>query len=196
MGGVAGRHGWALGARALTVFAALLISITVATPATAAPRKGTTLVKTPKLVQAGHAAFWDCPAKTTDLSVVVNTLTLRPGATLEISFTVRNGGAVSCNYTAPYAGMVPGPTSTALTAGPCGSVAYEIENSQHRNVWPGTQVVNCPALGSAQLVPGATVSGTGSWNQSEPNGARRVPLGGYTLTVENQHFRFPLRVAN
>jgi len=183
--------------RTLAACAALsvLVSLVAAPPARAAPEKGTALAKTPKLSQAGHAAFWSCPARTTELLVIVNTLTLDPGASLQISFTVRNGGTTSCNYTAPYAGVAPGPTSTSLTAGPCGSVAYEIENSQHHNVWPGAQVVNCPALGVARLAAGASVSGSGSWDQFEPNGKHRVPVGEYTLTVENTHFRFPLRVA-
>jgi len=149
----------------------------------------------PKLAQVGRTAFWDCPAKTTELLVAVNTLTLHPGASLEISFTVRNTGTASCNYTAPYAGTAPGPTSTVLTAGPCGSVGYEIEGPHHKNIWPGVQVVNCPALGFAQLAAGATVSGTGSWNQTKPNSTHRVPVGNYTLIVENKHFSFPLRVA-
>ena len=144
----------------------------------------------------GHATFWDCSAKTTDLLVAVNTLTLHPGASLNISFTVRNGGTSSCSYTAPYAAVTPGPTTTALTAGPCGSVGYEIEDSHHHNVWPGVQVVNCPALGFAQLAPNATVSGTGSWNQTKPNSTHRVPVGTYTLVVENKHFSFPLRIAS
>ena len=147
----------------------------------------------PKLAQAGHAAFWNCSAKTTVLLVAVNTLTLHPGASLDISFTVRNGATASCNYTAPYADVAPAPTSTALTAGPCGSVGYEIMGPNHHNVWPGVQVVNCPALGFAQLAPGATVSGTGSWNQTKPNSTHRVPPGTYTLVV-NKHFSFPLRV--
>jgi hypothetical protein len=148
-----------------------------------------------KLAQVGHTAFWDCPAKTTELLVAVSTLTLHPGASLDISFTVRNTGTASCNYTAPYAGAAPGPTSTVLTAGPCGSVGYEIEGPHHKNVWPGVQVVNCPALGFAQLAAGGTVSGTGSWNQTKPNSTHRVPAGTYTLVVENKHFSFPLRVA-
>ena len=62
------------------------------------------------------------------------------------------------------------------------------------NVWPGNEVVNCPALGSAQLAPGATVSGTGSWDQTKPNSTHRVAKGNYTLVVENKHFSFPLRI--
>ena len=192
MGRDSGRR-WAT----LAVSAALsvLVPMVAALPAGAAREKGTALAKTPKLSQAGHAAFWNCPARTTQLLVVVNTLTLDAGASLKVSFTVRNGATTSCTYTAPYAGVVPGPTSTALTAGPCGSVAYEIEDSHHHNVWPGAQVVNCPALGVARLAAGASVSGTGSWDQTEPNSKHRVPVGEYTLTVENTHFHFPLRVA-
>lgn len=179
------------GAVALLVLALLPVTGAVAA---ASSKKRTPAPKTTKLAQAGHAAFWDCSSKSTVLLVVVNTLTLHPGATLDVSFTVRNGGTASCNYTAPYAGAAPGPTSTALTAGPCGSVGFEIDNSHHHPVWPGSQVVNCPALGFAQLAAGATVSGTGSWDQTEPNSTRRVPAGNYTLTVENKHFSFPLRV--
>ncbi len=160
----------------------------------AAARKGTTLAKAPALAQTGHAAFWSCPAKTTELLVVVNTLTLHPGAPLRVSFTVRNSGTASCNYTAPYAGAAPGPTSTVLTAGPCGSVGFEIENAQRHDVWPGDEVVNCPALGFAQLAPGATVSGTGSWDQTKPNSTRRVTPGTYRLVITRTPFSFPLHI--
>ncbi|MGA2932074.1 MAG: hypothetical protein ABSE98_08320 [Acidimicrobiales bacterium] len=149
----------------------------------------------PKLAQVGHVVFWECPAKTTELLVAVNTLTLHPGATLDISFTVRNGATTACNYTAPYAGVAPGPTATTLEAGPCGSVGFEVEGSHHGNVWPGAQLVNCPALGFALLAPNGTVSGTGRWDQTKPNSTQRVPVGNYTLVVNNnRHFSFPLHV--
>ncbi len=170
---------------------ALSVLLPVAGPAAA---EASAAAGQTKLAHVGHATFWDCPAKTTDLLVAVNTLTLHPGVSLNISFTVRNAGTSSCNYTAPYADVTPGPTSSGLTAGPCGSVGYEIEDSHRHNVWPGAQVVNCPALGTAQLASNATVSGTGSWNQTKPNSTHRVPVGAYTLVVENKHFSFPLRV--
>ncbi len=179
------------------VVAALSAAVPVAAftaPAAAAPRKGTTIHKAAALVQTGHAAFWDCPAKTTAMLVAVNTLTLHPGATLTLSFTVRNTGTASCNYTAPYAGAAPGPTSTTLAAGPCGSVDFEVDDSHHHNVWPGAQIVNCPALGFAQLAAGTTVSGSGSWDQTKPNSTDRIAPGTYTLFVENKHFSFPLHV--
>ena len=90
--------------------------------------------------------------------------------------------------------MTLGPTSTTLTAGPCGSVSFQILDAHGHNVWPGNEVVNCPALGSAQLAAGATVSGTGSWDQTRPNSVRRVAPGNYTLVVEDKHFVFPLRI--
>lgn len=148
----------------------------------------------PKLSQSGRVAFWECSGKTTELLVAVNTLSLRPGATLDVSFTVKNAGSASCNYTAPAAAAASGPASTTLEAGPCGSIGFEITDSSHHDVWPGTQVVHCPALGFAELAPGATVSGTGSWNQAKPNSAARVPAGNYTLVVSNKHFSFPLRI--
>ena len=80
-----------------------------------------------------------------------------------------------------------------MEAGPCGSVGYEIVGPHERNVWPGVRVVNCPALGFAQLAPGATVTGTGSWNQTRPNSAQRVPVGNYTLVV-NRRFSFPIHI--
>ncbi len=148
-----------------------------------------------KLAPGGHVVFWECPAKTTELLVAVNTLTLHPGATLDISFIVRNGAAMACNYTAPYAGVAPGPTVTKLEAGPCGSVGIEVEGPHHANVWPGVQLVNCPALGFARLAPSGTVSGTGTWDQTKPNSTQRVPVGNYTLVVNNnRHFSFPLHV--
>ncbi len=55
--------------------------------------------------------------------------------------------------------------------------------------------MNCPALGFAQLAAGATVSGTGSWNQDKPNSTRRVAPGTYRLVIDNTPFSFPLHVA-
>lgn len=148
----------------------------------------------PVLAESGKVRFWECPAVTTELLVAVNTLTLHPGTTLDVSFTVKNESPVSCNYTAPYASVEPGPTSNALQAGPCGSIGFEILDRFGREVWPGPQVVNCPALGFAQLAPGATVSGTGTWNQTRPNSTSRVRAGTYTLVVDNGRFRFRVHV--
>jgi hypothetical protein len=178
----------------ITLLAALMMAASPAS-VSAAKEKGTTLAKAPKLAETGKAAFWDCPSKTTLLLVVVNTLTLHPGDTLDVSFTVRNGATTSCNYTAPYAGVAPGPTSTTLTAGPCGSVDFRIDDAHHHNVWPGNEVVNCPALGFAQLAAGATVSGTGAWDQTRPNSTHRVAPGNYTLVVGSKHFSFPIHIA-
>ena len=88
-----------------------------------------------------------------------------------------------------------GPTSTALTAGPCGSLGFEIKDAHRHTVWPGDQVVNCPALGFARLAAGATVSGAGSWNQDKPNSTRRVAPGAYRLVMDGTQFSFPFHVA-
>jgi hypothetical protein len=143
------------------------------------------------LVQVGRTTFWMCKAKTTQILVAVNALVLHPGATLDISFIVRNTATSACNYVAPYAGVVPGPTTTALQAGPCGSIGYEILGPHRRNVWPGPTAYNCPALGFAQLQPGATVNGSGTWPQTKPGSTGRVPAGSYTLVVDG-HFSFPI----
>ena len=163
-------------------------------PAAAASAHHAAAKAGPKLAQSGHAAFWDCPAKSTELLVGVNTLTLHAGSPLTVSFTVRNVGTAPCGYTAPYASIAPGPTSTALTAGPCGSVSFQVDDSHHHDVWPGNQVVNCPALGFAELASGATVSGTGSWNQDRPNSTRRVAPGTYRLVIDKTDFSFLLHV--
>ena len=176
------------------VLAALVLP---AGPSAAAKRTTTTTHRSspPQLNALGYVKFWECPSKTTEMLVAVNTLTLHPGSILDITFVVRNKGTGSCNYTAPYAGIAPGPTSATLQAGPCGSVGFEIASSRGHEVWPGPQLVNCPALGFAQLAPGATVSGTGTWNQNEPNSGRRVSPGKYTLIVDNKHFSFPIQVS-
>jgi hypothetical protein len=148
-----------------------------------------------KLNALGHVKFWECPSKTTQMLVAVNTLTLHPGASLNITFVIKNAGASSCNYTAPYASVAPGPTTSSLQAGPCGSIGFEIVGPHGKEVWPGPQLLNCPALGFAQLASSATVSGTGTWNQDKPNGTQRVAAGSYTLIVDNKHFSFPLRVS-
>jgi hypothetical protein len=168
-------------------------------PAAAAKGKHTTTTthhSSPKLVVLGHVKFWECPSKTTQMLVAVNTLTLHPGSSLDITFVIKNTGTSSCNYTAPYAGVAPGPTSTNLQAGPCGSIGFELATTRGHEVWPGPQLVNCPALGFAQLAPGATVTGTGTWNQDKPNTDRRVSPGKYTLIVDNKSFSFPIQVSS
>ncbi len=179
------------------VLAALALS--PALPAAAKSAHTTTTTHhalAPKLDAAGHVKFWECSSKTTELLVAVNTLTLHPGSTLVITFTVRNTGTSPCNYTAPYTAVTPGPTSETLQAGPCGSIGFEITTSRGHEVWPGSQLVNCPALGFAQLAPGDTVSGTGTWNQDKPNSDKQVSPGWYTLIVDNKDFRFPIHVVS
>jgi hypothetical protein len=178
---------------AVAVLVAVLASGGVAAAKPAQSTKTTKTLSASKLVQVGHGTFWECKAKTTQILVGVNTLTLHPGSTLNIDFVVRNEAAAECNYVAPYTSQAPGPTSTALQAGPCGSIGYEIVGAHRKNVWPGPQAFNCPALGFAQLQPSATVSGSGSWNQDKPGGSGRVPAGSYTLVVDG-HFDFPLHV--
>ena len=189
---------WASVLTAASMASGLVLAAIVLPGTLAAARSTTTTThpsSAPKLTALGPVKFWECAAKTTQMLVAVNTLTLHPGATLDITFIIKNTGTSSCNYTAPYAGVAPGPTSTSLQAGPCGSVGFEISTSRGHEVWPGVQLVNCPALGFAQLAPGATVSGTGTWNQDKPNTSQRVTPGKYTVIVDNKHFSFPLRVA-
>jgi hypothetical protein len=148
----------------------------------------------PSRTEQGHVTFWECPAKTTGILVAVNTLTLHPGQSLNIDFIVRNEGTKACNYVAPYAGVAPGPTSSALQAGPCGSIGYEIEDAHHRNIYPGLATYNCPALGFAQMQPNGTAVGEGTWTQMAPPSSNRVAPGRYTLVVGG-HFSFPITVA-
>ena len=82
------RRRWVTLARRASAAATLSLTLTVAltltltalavSPSAASPKKGTALAKTPKLAQAGHATFWDCPSKTTEMLVVVNTLDPAP----------------------------------------------------------------------------------------------------------------------
>ncbi len=193
-------HRWGSLAAAASAASGLVVAALVlpaGLPAAAKPKTTTTHHSSaPKLDEVGNVKFWECPSKTTKMLVAVNTLTLHPGSMLTITFIIKNTGTKSCNYTAPYAGVAPGPTSTTLNAGPCGSIGYEIATSHGHEVWPGPQLVNCPALGFAQLAPGATVSGTGSWNQDKPNTDRRVSPGKYVLVVDSKEFSFPIQVSS
>ena len=187
-------------AAASAASALVLAALVLAGGPPAAAAKSTTTTthhsSAPKLSAVGNVKFWECPAKTTRMLVAVNTLTLHPGSMLNITFIIKNTGTKSCNYTAPYAGIAPGPASTTLQAGPCGSIGYAISSSRGHEVWPGPQLVNCPALGFAQLAPGATVSGTGTWNQDKPNTSKRVPPGKYVLVVDNKQFSFAIQVSS
>jgi hypothetical protein len=186
----------AVGVAALLAFAPLASVVGASTkpPKAPKPSKPVKLVPTHKLLLQGPVTFWECGPKTTKVLIGVNALTLHPGDTLHINFIVRNEGSKSCNYVAPYAGVAPGPTTSALQAGPCGSIGFEIVGAHGRNVWPGVQTFNCPALGFAQLQPNGTAVGSGTWDQSMPSGSRRVAPGHYTLVVGG-HFAFALRLA-
>jgi hypothetical protein len=177
----------------LASVAALVVIGSGVLPASAASPKAHHVPTAPKLTQQGHVTFWECPAKTTGVLIGVNTLTLHPGNTLTINFIVRNEAATACNFVAPYAGLAPGPTASTLHVGPCGSMGFEIEGAHHRDIWPGPQPFNCPALGFAQLQPNGTTAGSGSWAQTLPSGTTRVRAGTYTLLVAG-HFSFPLQV--
>jgi hypothetical protein len=148
---------------------------------------------TPTLIQQGHVTFWECPARTTAVLIGVSTLVLHPDQPLKINFIVRNEATKACNYVAPYAGAAPGPASSDLQVGPCGSMGFEIEGPHHRNVWPGVVTYNCPALGFAQLLANGTALGSGTWSQTTPSGAKRVSPGHYTLVVAG-HFSFPITI--
>ncbi len=56
------------------------------------------------------------------------------------------------------------------------------------------QVVSCPALGFAQLPANGTVSDSGTWDHTKPDITVRVPVGTFTLVVDNRRFSFPLHV--
>jgi hypothetical protein len=169
-----------------------LIALPAAAGAKTAKKKAATHAA-PTLIEQGHVTFWECPAKTTAVLIGVSTLVLHPDQELKINFIVRNKGTKACNYVAPYAGVAPGPTTTALQVGPCGSMGFEIEGPHHRNVWPGVVTYNCPALGFAQLPPNGTAVGSGTWSQTTPSGTKRVSSGHYTLVVAG-HFSFPITI--
>ncbi len=46
-----------------------------------------------------------------------------------------------------------------------------------------SSVFNCPALGFAQLQPGASVSGSGTWAENKPGSTAHVAAGHYTVVV-------------
>ena len=142
-------------------------------------------------MQVGHSTFWECKAKSTKVLVAVNSLTLRVGTPLTVNFVVRNTGTSACNYVAPYAecrARAPRPAcSRPAHAAPSASRSSVL--AKH-NVWPGPAAFNCPALGFAQLQPGASVSGRGTWAENKPGSRTRVAAGRYTLVVDG-HFRFP-----
>jgi hypothetical protein len=147
-----------------------------------------------RLAELGHGAFWECSAGTTPLLVGINRTVLHPGQPLNMNFIVKNDGTKPCNYVAPYATASGGATASALDIGPCGSLGFKILGAKHKNVWPGIAPFNCPALAFAELQPGASVSGLGTWAQTLPGSNKRIPVGSYTLVIGNS-FSFPITIA-
>jgi hypothetical protein len=181
----------------------------VAAPVAAAAKHGTTptlITKIPhaaptshvtrvaRLAELGHGTFWECSSSTTPLLVGINRAVLHPGQALNMNFIVKNDGTKPCNYVAPYASASGGAAAAALDIGPCGSLGFKILGAKHKDVWPGVTPFNCPALGFAELQPGASVSGLGTWAQTLPNSTKRIPAGSYTLVIGNS-FSFPITIA-
>jgi hypothetical protein len=149
---------------------------------------------TAPLAEKGKGVFWDCRPKTTALLVAVNRLVLHPGQALDLDFIVKNQGKVGCDYVAPYTGTAPGPTSPTMLLGQCGSMVFDVLGAHNRKVWPGLKTPTCPALGYAQLAPGATAIGSGTWDQTSGSSSKRLAVGNYTLVIDGQ-FKFPLRIS-
>jgi hypothetical protein len=153
------------------------------------------VTKVTKLAQLGHGSFWECPSGTTELLIGINRAVLHPGQVLDMNFIAKNNASIACNYVAPYANGPGRTVSSTLQIGPCGSIAFKIIGAHNREVWPGLVPFNCPALGFAEMLPGATVSGLGTWNQTLPNSTKRIPAGSYTLIIAND-FSFPITVVS
>ncbi len=151
------------------------------------------ITRVAKLAELGHGAFWECSSGTTPLLVGINRNVLHPGQPLNMNFIVKNDGTKPCNYVAPYA-TASGAAASTLDIGPCGSLGFKILGAKHKDVWPGVTPFNCPALGFAELQPGASVSGLGTWAQTLPNSNKRIPVGSYTLVIGNS-FSFPITIA-
>jgi hypothetical protein len=170
----------------------VMVDLTSSKTTTTTARNKSAAAK-PKTVQVGHSTFWECKTPSTKVLVALSSLTLRVGTPLTLNFVVRNTGTAACNYVAPYADVAPGPTASVLQAGPCGSIGFDVVAANKHNVWPGPAAFNCPALGFAQLQPGASVSGSGTWAENKPGSTAHVAPGRYTVVVDG-HFRFPVRV--
>jgi len=177
--------------------AASVLGVGIAPAAAAAKGKAhrpAPTASTAPLAEKGKGVFWDCGPKTTALLVAVNRLVLHPGQPLDLDFIVKNEGKNACDYVAPYAGVTPGPTSPTLMLGQCGSMVFDVLGTHNRKVWPGLKTPTCPALGFAQLAPGAAVIGSGTWDQTSGSSSKRLAPGNYTLVIDG-HFKFPLRIS-
>ncbi len=156
------------------VGAAIVVAVLLAGPAAAARLRGGALVETGP-VSLSFSGSSGCPASSVLATVRVSRLVLHPGQTLMVSATVHNVGPTPC----PYGGRAP--TSTQML-GPCGVLSLEILNAEHRDVWPGDLVFNCPALFNEEVQAGASFRAAGGWNPSSDPG-RPAPPGRYRLIV-------------
>ena len=126
---------------------------------------------------------------TTELLVAVNTLTLHPGRSLDITFTVRNSAPTACSYTAPYA-EAPGPHPDHPGGG-----AVRFRRLRDRRPAPAQRVARgqrsstARRSASAQLAPGAIVTGTGLVEPDSGQRRRAGPVGSYTLVVDRRFTR-------
>ena len=166
-------------------------------PGSAAAKSTTTTThpSAPKLNVVGHVRFWECPSKSTEMLVDREHPHAAPRVHADAHLPRQEPGPSSCNYTAPYASVAPGPTSTALEAGPCGSIGFEIETSHGHEVWPGPQSSTARPWASPSSPPAPRSRARASWNQDKPNSTQRVAPGVYKVVVDNKHFTFPLHVA-
>jgi hypothetical protein len=157
-----------------SVIAAFLLLVQAATPNEAdatAPRTKTT-----------HLIFENCNGGTT-LKVTLPRLTFKADQPVTFNVTISNPSPTPCGPAAPVVG---GAGSSVLGVGPCGPVSLVIDNAKKAEVYPGHVAIGCPAEFGLPLPARANVTGTGTWDQKIPFGARhKAPRGHYRLVIDN-----------
>ena len=131
------------------------------------------------LTKRGHIGLIGCAANLVTIRVTMARLVYAESQPVTVVAVLRNAGISNCQYVAP-AGAEP------LWLGLCGLSSLTVKNPKGVLVFPEKGVVNCPALVSRVLTPGASLRASGSWDQRKSYPSRGfVPRGKYRLTVGN-----------
>ena len=139
-----------------------------------------------------HVAYASCPVKDVVLTLSVPQRSYGPGQVVRYRVALHNTSGRVCGYGGSTSSR-PGPTLPGVVAGallgPCGPLPASIVDAKGHVVSPGVGAISCPVILGPPLAAHATVSTTGTWDQTVGGGlrpARRgspAPPGTYRIVI-------------
>jgi hypothetical protein len=130
-----------------------------------------------------------CPAGAVRVTITVPRRPVPSGTPVRYAVTVRNRSQASCGPPGSTVTLRDGATLRSTLLSRCGSLPVVIEDQRGQRVYPPFLAIMCPNLIAPTLMGRASVTATGSWNQTEGGAGRPArrqqvaPRGIYRVVV-------------